>query len=139
MSGGQKEPEFQDTACHHCFRMSCGIAYRDGEKRWSPLRFVCEKCAAELDMMMRLGGLEAALKLSDVRDFDRIEIKALEGGVDAVAKFLHDRGVTDLEKLEPIDARMIVKYAVEGFGNELRYLAKKAAEEKERRNPHEND
>ncbi len=105
------EPEFEDTSCYHCGRMSCGIAWRDGDKRWSPLRFVCVKCS------------EALMELRDVRDFDRLELHALEGGVELVAKYLHEINCTDLSKMTELDARMIVKYAVEGFGNDVRRLA----------------
>lgn len=111
MSRYKAEEPFNDTACGHCSRMSSGLAYRDGTDRWSPLVYVCKPCS------------EFMMELRDVRDLERIERDALPGGVALVAKYLAHINCTNLDDMTEEDALMIVKYAVEGFGDEIRRLA----------------
>lgn len=64
-----------------------------------------------------------AEQIGRIRRFEPYELKALEGGVDAVGEFIDSiGGKTELSEYDELEQRMLVKAAVQGFGDRLRQL-----------------
>jgi hypothetical protein len=101
----------QPEVCYACgVRRAIGIGVGFQHKGDKDPRWLCAECAP----------LAAAVR--QIKRFDVYELKALDGAVDEVGEFLTERGITDLALLDELDARMLCKRAVIGFGDRLRQL-----------------
>jgi hypothetical protein len=99
------------TVCWCCgFRADgLGIATaRLKEKAATEKNYICVKCAVVV------GRIRAADRL------DQFEIRALDGGVDAVGEYLETIGIYDLTLMDELNRRMIVKAAWFGCAEALR-------------------
>ena len=62
-------------------------------------------------------------RIKDIKRFDAYELKALDGGVEAVGDYIDTiGGKVDLGAYDDLERRMLVKAAVIGYGNRLRKL-----------------
>lgn len=98
--------------CHVCQRHSLGVgfAHRDGN------RWLCKEC------------IEIVEYVRSARRLDAYELRALDGGVDAVGAFIESiDGKTDLADYDENEQRMLVKAAWLGCGKEMRRLLKEEA------------
>lgn len=106
------------TVCWFCGMHAVGLGagerkkWRDDDVGKGDMRFLCEDCKP------LIGKARAMAK----GRLDVYELKALDGGVDAVGDFLDEKGLTDLALMDELDARMIVKAAWEGCARRLRQL-----------------
>lgn len=99
------------TVCWCCgFRADhLGIATpRLREKAAAEKNYICVKCATIV------GRIRAAERL------DQFELRALDGGVDAVGEYLQTIGLYDLTLMDELNRRMIVKAAWQGCAAALR-------------------
>lgn len=99
------------TVCWCCgFRAdNLGIATaRLKEKAATEKNYICVKCAVVV------GRVRAADRLS------QFELKALDGGVDAVGEYIATHGITDLSLFDELMQRMLVKAAWHGAAEALR-------------------
>lgn len=104
------------TLCHFCcVRRANGVGIGYQHKGDKDPKFLCTECMPLLDV------------IKSIRRFDTYELKAIDGAVAEVGEFLGERGITDLALLDELDARMLVKRAVIGFGDELRRLLRSEA------------
>lgn len=97
----------QPTTCHCCQRHAVGIGVSAHKE---PIRWLCKECASIAEYVAR------------ARRMDPYELKALDGGVDAVGAYLDTLGKTDLAEMDELEARMLVKAAWQGCGDRLRLL-----------------
>lgn len=105
------------AVCWCCGRHATGVGI--GEKKWGrgDFRWLCEGCK---DLIPEL------VEATESR-LDFLELEALNGGVDAVGKYLDRIGITDLALMDSFDARMIVKAAWQGSVTRLREIIKEDA------------
>lgn len=105
------------AVCWCCGRHAVGVGV--GVKKWGrgDFRWLCEECKKLIPELTE--ATEARL--------DFLELEALNGGVDAVGKYLDRIGMTDLAHMDMLDARMIVKAAWQGCAIRLRELIKEEA------------
>ncbi len=54
------------------------------------------------------------------------EVKALESGVEAVGKWLEEKGITDLALMDELDAKLLVRAAWEGCARGIRESLREA-------------
>lgn len=94
------------TTCHVCGRHAIGI----GIGNHKDPRYLCRECVLLLE------------RVKDVRRWDPYELKALDGAVDAVGDYVAEIDKTELADFDELERRMLVKAAVEGFGDSLRNL-----------------
>jgi len=96
----------QPLTCHCCQRHAVGL----GIGRPNAPLWLCTECA------------DIAEHIKRAKRLDPYELKALDGGVDAVGEYLGKIGKTDLAEMDELEARMLVKAAWEGSGKRLRRL-----------------
>lgn len=99
------------TICRVCARRALGIGI--GAPKQDP-GYLCGECVLLIE------------ELRQVRRMDQYELQALDGAVDAVGEYIATHGVTDLQFYDELMQRMLVKAAVQGFGDRLRRLLKEA-------------
>ena len=63
-----------------------------------------------------------AEEIQSIKRLDPYEIKALDGGVDAVGEYLSEIGKTELSEFDELERAMMIKAAVLGYGKRLRAL-----------------
>lgn len=101
------------TLCHCCGRHAVGIGFGD-PSRGDP-KYLCGQCVLLVE------------QLRTVRRMDAYELIALDAAVDRVGEWIESRGIgTELSYYDELDRRMLVKAAVEGFGDGLRAALKEA-------------
>ena len=100
------------TACHVCQRHAIGLGiHRKPEfKDDNGIRWLCGECAM------------LAEQIQSIRRLDPYEVKALDGGVDAVGEYLAEIGKTELSEFDELERAMMIKAAVLGYGKRLRAL-----------------
>lgn len=96
----------QPLTCHCCQRRAVGIGVGDARNP----KWLCQECVDIVGHIAR------------ARRLDPYELKALDGGVDAVGEYLQQLGKTDLAEMDELEARLLVKAAWEGSGKRLRKL-----------------
>lgn len=99
------------TVCWCCgFRADgLGIATaRLKEKAATEKNYICVKCATVV------GRIRAADRM------DQFELRALDGGVEAVGEYIATHGITDLSFYDELMQRMLVKAAWFGSAEALR-------------------
>jgi len=99
------------TCCHCCGRRADGIGLgtdRLQKRAKDDPRFVCAQCAVVVG------------RLSNTRRLDMFELRALDGGVDAVGDYVATVGLTDLSLYDELQQRMLVKAAWQGCADALR-------------------
>lgn len=105
------DTDHNPTICHCCGRHAIGIGFGDASK--GDPKYLCTQCVLLVE------------KIRSVRRMDVYELQALDGGVDRVGEWIGARGAgTDLQYYDELDRRMLVKAAVEGFGDGLRAALK---------------
>jgi len=87
------------TVCHVCGRHATGIGA--GSFKTEP-RWLCQPCIVLID------------RIRDNQRLDAYEMKALDGGVDAVGDYVAEIGKTDLGDYDELEQRMLVKAAWQG-------------------------
>jgi len=75
-----------------------------------PPLWLCTECSYLMEEIKR------------IRRFDPYELKALDGGVEAVGAYLESIGKTELSEFDELERRMLVKAAWQGCADELRRL-----------------
>jgi len=103
------------TTCIACGRIAIGIgrAVKQGGKILDP-GFMCKGCI---------------VKIGDLSKLDRLsvfELQALESGVEAVGKWLDERGITDLALMDELDAKLLVRAAWDGCARGVREALREA-------------
>lgn len=96
----------QPTTCHCCQRHAVGIGVGPASKP----QWLCHECVQIVGHVAR------------AKRMDPYELKALDGGVDAVGEYLSGIGKTDLADMDELEARLLVKAAWQGCGDRLREL-----------------
>jgi len=95
------------TTCKICQRRATGI----GISNHNSTDWLCVECALLVE------------RIKDIKRFDAYELKALDGGVEAVGDYIDTiGGNVDLGTYDDLERRMLVKAAVIGYGNRLRKL-----------------
>lgn len=99
------------TCCFVCGMRAWGIGINQNRKDPDP-HYICKRCAVAIDDYKKIDCM------------DQFELKALDGGVDAVGEYLRSEPQvgTDLAYFDDLSQKMLVKAAVEGFARELRRL-----------------
>lgn len=98
------------TVCRCCGRHAIGIGVGFTSRQDTDPGFLCRECVLLVEQIM------------SVRRMDQYELKALDGGVDAVGSYLTQIGKTDLAECDELEARMLVKAVWQGCGDRLRQL-----------------
>lgn len=94
------------TTCFCCGMRAVGI----GISNASDPQYLCKRCLVAIDDYKK------------IRRLDDYELKALDGGVDAIGDWIAEHGVTDLAHFDELMQRMLVKHAWEGCASRLRKL-----------------
>ena len=102
------------STCALCQRHAIGIGLHHKPKDINDngIRWLCGECAM------------LAEEIQSIRRLDPYEIKALDGGVDAVGEYLGQIGKYDLSEFDELERAMMIKAAVLGFGARLRAIIK---------------
>ena len=95
------------ATCFCCGMRAVGIGINANQKDPG---YLCKRCIVAIDDYKK------------IRRLDDYELKALDGGVDAVGEYLDSIGIYDLSLLDELGARMVVKAAWEGCADRLRKL-----------------
>lgn len=100
--------------CWLCGLRPCGIGVEKkmSDKYPKDAKYLCLECLKVVDKISAMSG----------KRLEVLELKALDGGVDAVGDYLDEIGLTDLADMDGLDARMIVKAAWQGCAKRLREL-----------------
>lgn len=99
------------TLCHCCGRHAVGIGFGDPSK--GDPKYLCTQCVLLIE------------HIRTARRMDLYELAALDAAVDRVGEWIEARGIgTELSYYDDLDRRMLVKAAVEGFGDGLRAALK---------------
>lgn len=107
----QEPADHEPTTCAICQRRAIGLGlYGKSETRW-----LCRECGM------------LAEQIQSIRRMDIYEIKALDGGVDAVGEYLGQIGKYDLSEFDELERTMMIKAAVLGYGKRLRELIKEGS------------
>lgn len=101
------------TVCRVCSMRAFGVgvgtpAHRDPAQR-DP-GYLCIECAALIETVR------------DMRRFDVYELKALDGCLEELGAIIDERGISDLNHFDELDAKMLCKRIVMAFGDTLRRL-----------------
>jgi len=104
------------TACKCCGALAFGIGRSDpaDKSRNKDPGFMCKPCI---------------VAAGDLTKLDRVsfyEVKALESGVEAVGKWLDERGITDLALMDELDAKLLVRAAWDGCARGVREALREA-------------
>lgn len=95
------------ATCFCCGMRAVGIGINANQKDPG---YLCKRCIVAIDDYKK------------IRRLDDYELKALDGGVDAVGDWIAEHGVTDLAHYDELMQRMLVKAAWEGAARRLREL-----------------
>lgn len=104
------------TVCKCCGMLAFGIGRSNplDRSRDKDPGFMCKSCM---------------LAAGDLTKLDRVslyEVKALESGVEAVGKWLEEKGITDLALMDELDAKLLVRAAWEGCARGIRESLREA-------------
>jgi hypothetical protein len=101
----------EPTVCHICGMRSdlCGLgSERLRQRGRDDPRYICVECVLIVE------------RIRSARRLDQFELRALDGGVDAVGEYLETIGIYDLTLMDELNRRMIVKAAWQGSADALR-------------------
>lgn len=97
-------PHGDPSTCHACGRHAVSAGIGNAKEP----RYLCTECLFILE------------NIKAVRRMDPFELKALDGGVEAVGEYLGSINKTDLADCDELEARMLVKAAWLGCADRLR-------------------
>jgi hypothetical protein len=97
------------TVCHCCGRAATGIGI--GNPGREDPRYLCGECVLLVE------------RIREVRSWSPYELKAVDGGVDAVGEFIESiGGKTELSEFDEFEQRELVKAAWRGSVDRLRQI-----------------
>lgn len=100
------------TVCRVCSMRAFGV----GVGNCKPdAGYLCIECAALIETVR------------DMRRFDLYELKALDGCLEELGAIIDERGISDLNHFDELDAKMLCKRIVMAFGDTLRRLLRDEA------------
>ncbi len=110
----QRLPTIDDnanpTCCFVCGMRAIGLGIGEMRRSNDDPCYICKRCAMAVDDYKK------------IRRLDDYELKALDGGVEAVGEYIEEHGVTDLAFYDGLMQKMLVKAAWEGCAKRLREL-----------------
>lgn len=98
------------TVCRVCSMRAFGVGVGYTHKHDKDPGYLCIECAALIETVR------------DMRRFDLYEIKALDGCLEELGAIIDERGISDLNHFDELDAKMLCKRIVMAFGDSLRRL-----------------
>lgn len=98
------------TVCRVCSMRASGVGVGYTNKHDKDPGYLCIECAALLETVR------------DMRRFDVYELKALDGCLEELGAIIDERGISDLNHFDELDAKMLCKRIVMAFGDTLRRL-----------------
>lgn len=103
------------TVCRVCSMRAFGIGVGYQNRADKDPGYLCVECAALIETVR------------DMRRFDVYELKALDGCLEELGAIIDERGISDLNHFDELDAKMLCKRIVMAFGDTLRRLLRDEA------------
>ncbi|MCD1264047.1 hypothetical protein B5M44_04255 [Shinella sumterensis] len=103
------------TVCRVCSMRSFGVGVGFTSRTDKDPGYLCLECSALIETVR------------DMRRFDVYELKALDGCLEELGAIIDERGISDLNHFDELDAKMLCKRIVMAFGDTLRRLLREEA------------